>query len=506
VLVAAMTAELGRGGADGPPPSFGTVIPRPLAQAPERGAFALEPTARIAVRSAGARRVGELLAAGLRPATGYRLPVVTGAGREGDVVLRLMTGDRSLGDEGYRLVVGTSGVTITARRAAGLFWGTQTLRQLLPARIEADVRQPGPWRVARGTIHDRPRFAWRGAMLDVARHFFGVDEVKRLIDVMTVYKLNRLHLHLTDDQGWRIAIRSWPRLTTHGGRTEVGGGRGGWFTQRQYASIVAYARERFVEVVPEIDMPGHVNAALSAYATLTCSGVAPTPYTGIEVGFSSLCIGKEATYAFVDDVVREVAALTPGPYIHIGGDEAHSTDAEEYRTFVERVQRIVRAHGKRMLGWEETAKTRLRRTSVVQHWQDPTLAKRAVEQGARLVMSPATKAYLDMKYTPDSPLGLTWAGTTTVQDAYGWDPATHIAGIAEKDVLGVEAPLWTETTQTRADVDYLAFPRLLGHAEIAWSPAAGRAWPGYRRRLAAHGPRLDALGVAFHRSPEIPWK
>lgn len=493
-----------------PAPSFANVIPQPLAQAPDRGAFVLRPTTRIVVRSTDpdVRRVGALLAGRLRPSTGFRLPVTAGsrAATDGDIVLILVPGDRSLGDEGYRLVVERAGVSVTARRPAGLFWGTQTLRQLLPASVEADTRQPGPWQVAVGTIHDRPRFAWRGVMLDVARHFFGVDDVKRLIDLMSLYKLNRLHLHLTDDQGWRLAIRSWPKLTNHGGRSQVGGGRGGYFTQRQYAAIVAYARQRFVEVVPEIDMPGHVNAALASYARLTCDGKAPALYTGIEVGFSSLCIRKELTYAFVDDVVREVAALTPGPYVHIGGDEAHSTDADEYRIFVERVQRIVRAHGKRLIGWEEIAKTRLRRTSVVQHWQDTSLARRAVEQGAKLIMSPATKAYLDMKYTPDSPLGLTWAGTTTVKDAYAWDPVAYVRGVRERDVLGVEAPLWTETTETRADVDQLVFPRLLGHAEIAWSPATGRGWPGYRRRLAAHGQRLDALGVGFHRSPDVPWE
>ena len=491
-----------------PVPTFGNLIPQPLAQAPERGAFTLAPSARIVVRSSGAdaRRVGALLAAALRPATGYRLPVVGGVAADGDVVLTLAAGDRSFGDEGYRLVVDGARVAITARRSAGLFWGTQTLRQLLPAAIEAEERRPGPWRIARGTIHDRPRYAWRGAMLDVARHFFAVDEVKRLVDLMSLYKLNRLHLHLSDDQGWRIAIRAWPRLTTVGGRTQVGGGAGGHFTQRQYASIVAYARARFIDVVPEIDMPGHVNAALASYARLNCNGVAPAPYTGIEVGFSSLCIGKDVTYAFVDDVVRELAALTPGPYLHIGGDEPHSTDPDEYRTFVERVQSIVRAHGKRMLGWEEVAKARLRRTTIVQHWHDAALASRAVKQGARLVMSPATKAYLDMKYAPDSPLGLTWAGTTSVRDAYAWDPARQVPGVGEKDVLGVEAPLWTETTQTRADVDYLAFPRLLGVAEIAWSPATGRTWAGYRRRLAAHGPRLEELGVGFYRASEVPWR
>jgi hexosaminidase len=514
VLVAALvgaivTAELAAGTRERAP-SFADVIPKPLAQAPERGSFDLRPAARIVVHGGEpeAARVARLLAASLRPATGYRLPVSTSRSDvpNGSIALGLTPGHRQLGEEGYRLVVTPSGVTLTAARAAGLFWGAQTLRQLLPAAIEADARVAGPWRLPLGTIHDRPRFAWRGLALDVARHFYGVGDVKRLVDLMTLYKLNRLHLHLSDDQGWRIAIRSRPRLTRHGGTTEVGGGRGGWYTQRQFREIVRYAHERFVTVVPEIEMPGHTNAALSSYPELTCNGIAPALYTGIEVGFSSLCIRKEATYGFVEDVVREVAALTPGPYLHIGGDEAHSTDPAEYTTFVDRVQRIVRKHGKRMIGWEEVSRAGLHRTSIVQHWHDAALAQKAVGQGARLIMSPSRKAYLDMKYTRRSPLGLVWAGTTTVRDAYEWDPATQVPGVSERDVLGVEAPLWSETISTRADLDYLAFPRLLGHAEIAWSPAAGRSWPDYRQRLAAQGERLFALGVAFYRSPEVRWR
>jgi hexosaminidase len=496
--------------AQGPPPGFTTVIPQPLAQAPERGAFTLAPSARLVVRgtSTEARRIAQLLASALRPATGYRLPVASTRGTPpaGSITLALTPGDGSLGEEGYRLVVTRGGVALSAARAAGLFYGTQTLRQLLPPAIEADTQQPGPWRMSLGTIHDRPRFMWRGAMLDVARHFHGVADVKRLIDLMALYKLNRLHLHLSDDQGWRIAIRSWPRLTTVGGRTEVGGGPGGYYTQTDYRAIVAYARARFVEVVPEIDMPGHVNAALASYGKLACDGKAPALYTGIEVGFSSLCISKALTYRFVDDVVRELAALTPGRHIHVGGDEAHSTAPADYLAFMERVETIVRSHGKRMLGWEEIARSTLHRTSVAQHWHDAGLARRAVAQGAKVVMSPAPKAYLDMKYTASSPIGLTWAGLTSVRDAYTWDPATAAPGVRERDILGVEAPLWTETAATRADVDYLMFPRLLGHAEIAWSPAAGRTWQRYRWRLATHGPRLRALGVAFYASPEVPWR
>jgi hexosaminidase len=493
--------------ADGSP-AFPAIVPRPLAVQPGRGLFELRRSARIVLAGEddGARRVAGLLAGGLRPATGFRLPVtIRGEAAKGDIGLVLRPSDRALGDEGYRLTVDTGRVTLAARTPAGLARGIQTLRQVLPPALESATTRRGPWHLPVVTIHDRPRFAWRGMMLDVGRHFFGVAEVERLVDLLALYKLNRLHLHLTDDQGWRLAIRSRPRLTQVGSSTAVGGDPGGHFTQRDYRRIVAYAAARFVDVVPEIDMPGHVNAALSAYGELSCDGIPRAPYTGIDVGFSSLCIRKEETYAFVADVLGEVAALTPGPYLHVGGDEPLSTDPADYRFFVERVQRIVRSHGKRMLGWEEIARAPIRRTTLVQHWHDPELARAAVGRGAKLVLSPARKTYLDMKYTRASSLGLSWAGTTSVRSAYDWEPAALVEGVGERDIVGVEAPLWSETISTRAGLDHLAFPRLLGVAEIGWSPAEGRSWREYRHRLGAQGSRLDALGVAFHRAPEVPW-
>jgi hexosaminidase len=490
-------------------PAFPTIVPKPLAVAPGRGAFELTRGTRIVFGSEddGVRPVARLLADTLRPATGFRLPVTTvrGAPADGDVAFALRPADRALGDEGYRLTVEPRRVLLSARTPAGLHRGTQTLRQLLPSAMDAGRRRRGPWHLPVLTIHDRPRFAWRGMMLDVARHFFGVAEIERLIDLLALYKLNRLHLHLTDDQGWRLAIRSRPRLTRIGSSTAVGGGPGGHFTQRDYRRLVAYAAGRCVEIVPEIDMPGHVNAALSAYGELAADGIARAPYTGIDVGFSSFGIRREETYRFVDGVLGELAALTPGPYLHIGGDEPLSTDPADYRFFVERVQRIVRGHGKRMVGWEEISRAAIRRTTLVQHWHDQELARAAVAKGAKLVLSPARKTYLDMKYTRSAELGLTWAGTTSVRAAYDWDPATLVDGVGERDVVGVEAPLWSETISTRAGLDHLAFPRLLGVAEIGWSSAEGRSWRDYRRRLAAQGPRLDALGVAIHADPSVPW-
>jgi len=222
------------------------------------------------------------------------------------------------------------------------------------------------------------------------------------------------------------------------------------------------------------------------------------------VGFSSLCANKEITYQFLEDVVREIAALTPGPYFHIGGDEAAATNETDYLQFVERIQRIVQAQGKQMVGWEEIAKAHLLPTTIVQHWHGQA-AQRVVQQGAKVIMSPASRTYVDMKYDASTPLGLNWAGYIEVQDGYDWDPAKVLSGVSESDVLGVEAPLWSETIQTMDDIEFMVFPRLAGYAEIGWSPASGRDWNEYRVRLAAHGPRLTAMGVNFYRSKQVPW-
>jgi len=486
-----------------------TLIPAPASVTAGEGVFTLTAETRIYVDATPeVSEVGFYLAEALRPATGYALPVIatTPPPPPGHVLLTTQGADvdPALGEEGYVLSVSTQGATLTAHRPAGLFWGVQTLRQLLPPSIERTRVQPGPWKLPACTIRDEPRFAWRGLMLDVARHFFTVEEVKRYIDLMARYKMNRLHLHLTDDQGWRIMIRSWPRLAEHGGSTAVGGGEGGFYTQEAYAALVDYAQQRHITLVPEIDLPGHTNAALASYPELNCDGQAPDLYTGTEVGFSSLCIDKELTFTFVDDVIGELAALTPGPYIHIGGDEAHATESADYVTFIERVQNIVQAHGKTMIGWEEIAQSALAPRTVVQHWHSEEVL--AAAQDNAVILSPATHVYLDMKYHPETPLGLDWAGHVDVQQAYAWDPATEVPAVTARQILGIEAAVWTETLATPADLDFMALQRLLGHAEIGWSPQEKRDWAAYRERLSAHGPRLDTLGVNFYRSPQVGWQ
>lgn len=484
------------------------LIPHPVDYASKAGGFTL--TGKTVIQIAPATDEMTVLAGMLQTVLGRTCPVMTAppSGAAGCIHLALTEDDPALGREGYALRSAPEGVRLTALWPAGIFYGIQTLRQLLPM-VTGGEHEDSPWTIPACEIRDWPRFPWRGAMLDVARHFFSVSDVQRYVDLLAAYKLNRLHLHLTDDQGWRIAIAAWPRLAEYGGGSEVGGGPGGYYTQADYAAIVEYARIRYVTVVPEIDLPGHTNAALASYAELNCNDVAPARYVGAEVGFSSLCTTKELTYRFLDDVLGELAALTPGLYLHIGGDEAAATPEPDYIRFIERAQGIVEKHGKQMVGWEEVALARLRAGASIQSWtmsdrgRELTLA--AAQQGAGIILSPAKHTYLDMQYSPETKLGLNWAGYVEAQDAYAWDPATIIPGLPEDSILGVESPLWTETVCTFDDITYLALPRLAGHAEIGWSSATGRAWDEFRLRLAAHGPRWDAQGLRFHRSPQVPW-
>lgn len=417
------------------------------------------------------------------------------------IYLFLTEEDPGLGREGYKLTIGKKLVSIEAIEPAGCFYGIQTLFQILPA----EATNEEAFILPTGVVRDFPEYEYRGAMLDVARHFFEVDAVKRFIDFLATYKMNRLHLHLSDDQGWRIEIKSWPKLTEVGGSTEVGGGKGGFFTQEEFREIVDYARERQITIVPEIDMPGHTNAALASYAELNCDGKATELYTGIEVGFSTLCTDKEITYEFIDDVIRELAEISPGPYFHIGGDESHATEPDDYIYFINRVQKIAVSHGKKVIGWDEIANATLVDSAIVQFWADVENTQKGVEQGAKVIMSPAKKAYLDMKYDSTTELGLSWAGYIEVDSAYMWDPATLVEGVTPENILGIEAPLWTETVTTMDELEYMVFPRLPGYAEIGWSPPEMRNWFNYKKRLADHGKRFESMGINYYPSERVPW-
>ena len=483
------------------------LIPKPSKVVATGSSFELEDEATIYVESGNSevKNIGIYLANLLKPATGYAFDIKDADSAEEDDAINLMIDDSAsqLGEEGYTLTINEEYIVLKAFKPAGLFRGIQTLRQLLPATIESDKLQQGPWLIATGTIEDRPNYAFRSIMLDVSRHFFSVDEVKRFIDQLAAFKINTLHLHLSDDQGWRIEIKSWPKLTTVGGSSEVGGGEGGFYTQEQYSDIVKYAQERYITIIPEIDMPGHTNAALASYPELNPDNKAKELYTGTNVGFSTLMTNKEITYKFIDDVIREIAALTPGEYIHIGGDESHSTEKKDYIPFINRVQEIVNSHGKKVIGWADISAAKLKPGTVAQMWQQkPDNALNAIKQDVKIIMSTASRMYMDLKYDSLTRIGLTWAGTIEVDKAYDWVSETMFEGITKENIMGFEAALWTETVKTTDDIDYLVFPRMPGYAEIAWTTQT-RDWSEYKVRLASFKERFEQMKINYYKSPKV---
>lgn len=474
----------------------GALIPQPGRIEAGHGSFALNRNVRI-VAPAGrrAQEIAAFLRDGIRKQSGIALRIGPAADQPR---IELRTDPSVQGEEAYRLTVMPRRVVIAAADDRGLFWGVQTLRQLLPPGHRATLSIPAV------RIDDAPRYAWRGVMLDAARHFIPVPLVKQQIDLLSRYKLNVLHWHLTDDQGWRIEIRKYPRLTSVGAwRTEADGSRsGGFYTQQDIRDVVEYARRRNIMVVPEIEMPGHASAAIAAYPSLSCPR-RPIPVPASWGVFSDIyCAGDEATFAFLHDVLDEVAMLFPAPYIHIGGDEVpkqqwmdsvssqrrmhdeHLADAEGLQSwFVQRIQRDLAARGKTLIGWDEILEGGADRNAIVEMWRGDAEAAKGLANGNRLIV--AGPFYLD---TPIEEL--------TLQDIYRTNPFAAPAFAGHEDqVLGAEAPLWSERVTPR-NLEAMLYPRVLALAERLWNPDA-HDYADFQRRVRAQYPWLDDRHIAY---------
>ncbi|WFO16112.1 beta-N-acetylhexosaminidase [Cellulophaga baltica 4] len=486
------------------------IIPKPSKVIATNSAFGLDQNTVIYTSQAfnGFTEVGTFLSEKIETLTSLKVPVNTTDLEQVDRIIYINQTDSLELEtkESYQLYISKDSIIINSKTAEGAFRGVQTLRQIIPEKSNDSITDHPMWLIPTGKIIDSPNFEYRGAMLDVARHFFSVTDVKKYIDVLAYYKINKLHLHLTDDQGWRIEIKSWPKLTAVSGATEVGGGEGGFYTQEAYSEIVSYASKHHMTIIPEVDMPGHTNAASVAYPILNGNGKTLKPYTGTHVGFSTFDAHKDTVYAFIDDVVREIAALSPGPYFHIGGDESHVTKKKDYILFVNRVEKIVQKHGKQMIGWDEIMQADVDSTSIAQHWNTKKNATEAATRGSKIIMSPATRAYLDMKYDDTSIHGLDWAALIPVDTAYNWSPTTYIEDLKKEDILGIEAPLWSETISTIAELEYLAFPRIIGYAELGWTTDENRNWDDFKTRLANQTPYLNRMNVNYYPSTLIDWK
>ena len=482
-----------------PAPYEMSVIPLPTsARVDASKRFAIDTLVTVAIDAnadSSTAWVGEYLNAMLGPIV--RRPVARGGSADHAITLAIDPAAAE-GAEGYKLTITPASVRLTSSSAAGLFHGVQTIRQLLPWSVEHRAALERRLWLPTGEISDSPRFAWRGMMIDVSRHFLPPRDIKRFIDNLALYKINRLHLHLGDDQGWRIEIKSHPELATLGGSTQVGGGPGGYFTQDEFRDIVAYANSRFITIVPEIDMPAHINAAQASLGELNCDGMKRSLYTGIEVGFSALCVDSARVYPILNDVIREISSMSPGPWFHIGGDEVKLLNKMQYIGFIERMQQIVNENGKQMIGWGEISPANLSTTTLVQSWVRDSSVVHA-RRGGKIIMSPGSRMYLDMKFDSSTVLGLRWAGVHQPRDAYDWDPATFTTGVSEQSVIGVEAPLWAETVIKVQDYEYMAFPRMIAVAELGWTQQAKRSWDDFNHRLTLQVPRLTALGINFAR-------
>jgi len=505
------------------PASLG-LVPLPASVEPGEGTFTLSARSTVFVAPEFGP-VGERQLDRLRVRTGLPLPRVADA----DAAPITLAAVPGIAAEGYRLQVSAKAVRIEVSTSAGAFYAFQTLGQLLatdPSASDPSLALPAV------SIADEPRFPYRGMHLDVGRHFFDVDTVKRYIDTMARFKFNRFHWHLTEDQGWRIEIDAYPRLTEVGAwRAEspvgknldpyVGDGvpHGGYYTKSQIREVVAYAAERFVTVIPEIELPGHATAAIAAYPQLGCTAEQLQVSTTWGVHDSVFCPGEE-TFTFLETVLSEVMELFPSEVVHIGGDEVPKrqwrqnaaaqglmrreglTDEAELQSwFIRRIERHLRAHGRRLIGWDEILEGGLAPGAIVMSWRGNEGGIAAARQGHDVIMTPVEHAYFDF-YQGDErtePLAMSWAGfPITLRTAYEFEPVPAELSAAEAGhVLGAQGNLWTEYISTPEYLEYMAYPRALALAEVVWSPAGARNWEGFVARLRAVLPQLDELGVNY---------
>jgi hexosaminidase len=521
------------------------LIPQPvlLKQDDKQPAFILPSSIQIITpANEEVKKIAQQLAIQLATPTGFKTNIKEGKTLLPKSILLSLAADKTIPEEGYRLKVTAAGITLTAQKPAGIFYGIQTLLQLLPSAIASKSEpESTQWDIPAVTIEDYPRFGWRGLMLDVSRHFFTVAQVKDYIDQMVKYKFNLLHLHLTDDQGWRIEIKSLPKLTEVGAwrveRTGTFGTfpkpqpgekatYGGFYTHEDIKELVKYAAERYVNILPEIDVPGHSLAALASYPELSCTPgeyyVSPGDrfmmWPGGGQHFyglldNTICPANEKAYEFLDKVFTEVAQLFPFPYIHMGGDETarnfwekseqikalmqkeNLKDLDEVQSyFVKRVEKIINSKGKKMIGWDEILQGGLAPNAAVMSWRGMKGGIEAAKMGHEVVMSPTDFAYIDYMQG-DASIEPPVYATLRLKKAYQFEPLPE--GVDAKLIKGGQANLWTEQVYNMRHAQYMTWPRAFAIAEVLWSPGENKNWDFFSKRVESHFRRLDYAQVKY---------
>lgn len=527
-----------------------SLIPQPVSLVKGNGSFVLPSTITIAVtKDRELIKIQQMLGTQLAAASGKKVQyVVMQKNTRANGIALAIVNDNSIPKEGYRLQVSASGISLKATNPAGIFYGVQTLLQLFPKEIENKTATAGNWKIPFVTIEDHPRFGWRGVMLDVVRHWFTKEQVKDFIDDMVRFKFNMLHLHLSDDQGWRIEIKSLPKLTEVGAWRANRTGRwgdftkptpdepktyGGFYTQEAMKELIRYAQERYVTIMPEIDVPGHSLAAVAAYPELTCTTDSTYqvnagerfmiwPGNGTFYGIldNTLCPANEKVYTFLDKVFTEIAAIFPYEYIHMGGDECYKgyweksdavkqlmqkeglKDMHEVQSyFVKRVQQIINSKGKKMMGWDEIMEGGLAKGASIMSWQGMKGGTTAAKAKHPVVMSPNDFAYVDL-YQGDPIAEPPTYSKVLLKKSYEFNPLPP--GVDSGYILGGQCNLWSERLHTVRHMQYMLWPRALAIAESVWSPTSKKNWPDFVKRVENQFERFDIAETNYSRSMYDP--
>lgn len=508
------------------------IIPTPQSLVQHDGFFRLGSNTAIAAASPEAKTVAEFFAAKMRTATGLSIQVA----EKGNIQLSVDPSLDVANDEGYTLDVTKDGAVVVAKTAQGLFYGMQSFLQLLPAEIESPSKVNGiAWQAPAVSIKDAPRFGYRGIMLDPCRHFMPVENVKKYLDVLSLFKMNRMHWHLTDDQGWRIEIKKYPKLTEIASKRIDGEGteHSGYYTQEEIKEIVKYAADRFITIVPELELPGHEMAAIAAYPNLSCKGEQGTPRVIWGVEDIVMCPGKEDMFTFLQDVIDEMVPLFPSEYFHIGGDECpkiswkncplcqkrikeeglkadskHSAEERLQSYVIQRMEKYLATKGKKIIGWDEILEGGLAPSATVMSWRGEDGGIAAALMDHTVIMTPGGNGmYLDA-YQGDSKIEpVTIGGYTLLEKTYSYDPIpdTLVAMGKSNYILGVQGNTWSEYMYDEAKRDYMVFPRILAVAEIGWTNLDRKDYKDFERRIENAYVRLDGHAINYHiPQPEQP--
>jgi len=505
------------------------IIPKPLHQQILSGVTSISAKTKV-ISSEALLTTANYLSALLSNAFDDKIEVVVGKTASENCIL-LVTDDNIKGDEEYKLLVDGGKIIISGRTARGVFYGIQTLRQMLPASIESGEEKLSEIQINNILINDKPRFKYRGMHLDVGRHLFPVDFIKKYIDLIAMHKMNVFHWHLTEDQGWRIEIKKYPKLTEIGAyRNETIIGKqtkdnhnydgkryGGFYTQEEIKEIVAYAQERFVDIIPEIEMPGHSLAALASYPELGCEqkGYKVATHWGV---YKDVYCPSEKTFKFLEDVIDEVVELFPAKYIHVGGDECPKDawkksklaqdlikkeglkDEHELQSyFITRMEKYINSKGKQIIGWDEILEGGLAPNAAVMSWRGEKGGIEAANQDHFVVMTPGNYCYFDHYQSnkkEKEPLAI--GGYTPVKEVYGYNPVPkELSKDKEKYILGAQGNVWTEYMSTTEYVEYMILPRMTALSEVLWTPAENKSWSDFKKRMGTFRKRYDALGLNY---------